>query len=82
VFGRFPGSDKITDFQATGAEHDVIRFDATLPYNDFNSLMQHAQQVGTGANVKTVVHIDDANSLTLTGVTLASLTASDFLFHV
>lgn len=74
VFDRVTGHDTITDFRANGSNHDILQFRGV--FTDFNDLMQHAER--SGQNV--VIHIDDHNSITLQGVQLGSLDASDFLF--
>jgi Ca2+-binding RTX toxin-like protein len=60
--------DVITDFQATGSNHDTLQFDHTIFAN------AHLTQVG-----KDVVITFDANdTVTLVGVRLNQLTANDF----
>jgi Ca2+-binding RTX toxin-like protein len=62
------GKDVITDFQATGSNHDTLQFDHTIFAN------AHPTQVG-----KDVVITFDANdTVTLVGVRLNQLTANDF----
>lgn len=75
VFGLDFGRDRITDFAASGTLQDFIRFDSAL-FADFTAVMADAAQVGKAV----VITYDAANVLTLDKVTLASLTANDFLF--
>jgi Ca2+-binding RTX toxin-like protein len=75
VFGPGFGHDRITDFAVKGAMQDVIQFDSTV-FADFAAVMAHAAQAGKAV----VITLDAGNSLTLNKITLASLTADDFLF--
>jgi Ca2+-binding RTX toxin-like protein len=68
VFGLQFGKDVVTDFQASGAGHDVIQFDSTL-FADTAAVLSHAQQVGKDV----VITYDSADTVTLKGVTLLSL---------
>jgi Ca2+-binding RTX toxin-like protein len=72
------GRDVVSDFQATGPGHDVIEIGTSL-FADWTALEAAITDSANGA----VITIDDANSLTLTGVTRATLIANhatDFLF--
>lgn len=74
VFG--PGKDTVTDFNAAGAA-DRVDLSAVGTIAGFADLIANRiNEIGGNAV------IDDAsgNTLTLTGVTLASLTADDFIF--
>ena len=70
------GNDIVTGFGATGATHDTIDF-STAVFANFAAVQSHMAQ--SGANV--VITLDAADTITLKGVTLASLTAADFTFH-
>ena len=61
---------------ATGAGHDTIDF-STAAFANFAAVKSHMVQ--SGANV--IITLDSADTITLKGVTLASLTAADFTFH-
>jgi Big-like domain-containing protein/hemolysin type calcium-binding protein len=67
------GKDTITDFAATGANHDVLQFDHGV-FASGAAALAHAAQVG--ANV--VITYDAANTITLTGAHLNQLSANDF----
>jgi len=71
VFGPNFGNDVITDFKP---HNDVIQFDHSL-FASFADL--HAADDGHG---NTMITHDASNTVTLQGVALASLHASDFLF--
>ena len=76
VFDKAFGKDTITGFVAAGAGHDTIDF-STATFGSFAAIKSHMVQ--SGANV--VITLDSADTITLKGVTLASLTAADFTFH-
>ncbi len=84
VFAAGDGSDVITDFTAGGVEDyiDLSGFGAiggiggTGTAAGFADVMALATQVGTD----TVVDFGAGDAITLTGVTLADLTADDFIF--
>lgn len=71
IFSGVFGKDVITDFEA----NDVIRLDAAQ-FANFAAVQSHAAQVG----LDTVITLDASNTITLTGVSVASLNAGDFLF--
>lgn len=71
VFDLGFGHDTVTDFVPG---QDVIKFDASF-FDDFAALLTHTTQVGADA----VITVDADQSVTLTGVSVASLHASDFL---
>jgi Ca2+-binding RTX toxin-like protein len=71
VFSGTFGTDVVSDFQA----NDVIQLDAAQ-FANFAAVQSHATQVG----LDTVIALDPANTITLTGVTVGSLNAGDFLF--
>lgn len=78
VFARNDDQDTIGDFAGGGAAvADVIRllnFGAT--FDTFAEVTAAATQVGAN----TVINFGSGDTLTLTGVTVASLNANDFLF--
>ena len=76
VFDKAFGKDTITGFVAAGAGHDTIDF-STAAFGSFAAVKSHMVQ--SGANV--VITLDAADTITLKGVTLASLSAADFSFH-
>jgi Ca2+-binding RTX toxin-like protein len=66
------GTNTVTDFQATGAEHDVVVFSQAM-FNDFATVLAHATQIGTDV----VIAADAANTVTLKNVAIANLQSSD-----
>jgi Ca2+-binding RTX toxin-like protein len=74
VFGENFGHDRITDLAVTGAK-DVIEFDQAL-FADFNAVMGAAAQVGSNV----VITYDADNTLTLSNMQLAKLSADNFQF--
>jgi Ca2+-binding RTX toxin-like protein len=76
VFDKAFGKDIVTGFVATGAAHDTIDF-STAVFANFAAVHSHMAQ--SGADV--VITLDASDTVTLKGVTLASLTAGDFTFH-
>ena len=70
------GTDRITDFTAgAGAAHDVLDFASSI-FASFAAMQAAATQVGGDTVIAA-----GANTLTLTGVTKASLVAADFTTH-
>ena len=76
VFEGHFGKDTIGDFTAAGAGHDIISF-STAVFANYAAVQGHMAQVGPNV----VITHDAADTVTLKGVTLASLTAADFNFH-
>lgn len=76
-FGPGDGQDTIGDFSAGAGMTDVILLSTALGVSSFAQVQSKAAQVG--ANV--VITFDAATSLTLAGVTLATLNADDFAFY-
>lgn len=77
VFATGDGADRITDFVATGKKHDIIDLSDVSSITDFADLMaNHLKQ--DGANV--VIDALNGDRITLVGVALSDLDASDFLF--
>jgi hypothetical protein len=74
AFGSKFGADTIKGFNAgSGATHDIIQLSAAL-VPDF----AHLKMAQSGAN--TVISVGTGESITLTGVSVSALTASDFRF--
>jgi len=73
AFGSSFGQDSVADFIA--AEGDLIEFDSMV-FADFDAVLASAQDVGSDA----VITSASGDTLTLEGVTIASLQASDFAF--
>jgi Ca2+-binding RTX toxin-like protein len=71
AFGAVFGKDLVTDFH----QGDQIKFDGA--FANFAAVQDAMQQVGAD----TVIRMDADHMITLTGVSMASLHASDFLFH-
>jgi Ca2+-binding RTX toxin-like protein len=74
VFNRNIGHDTITDFDATGGNHDIIRFEGV--FDSWNDLQNNMQDTGDDV----VIWIDNHNSVTLENVSFNQLGASDFDF--
>ncbi|MFT4080223.1 DUF4214 domain-containing protein [Rhodomicrobium sp.] len=72
VFHGAFGSDTVTDFKATGANHDFLQFDVGA-FATPSAALAASQQVGAN-----VVIANGANSVTLNNVALSSLSAADF----
>ncbi len=75
VYGPGFGNDVITDFAPTGGGHDLIQISKTI-FANFAVVHSHMAQVGADV----VISADPTDSITLKGVAMASITASDFLF--
>jgi len=75
VFSTGYGSDTITDFTAGGVI-DEIDLTSYSGYHHLSDVLRNASQVGAN----TVVAAGAGNSLILQNVSMASLTASDFIF--
>lgn len=75
VFRSNFGRDTIVGFAATGAAHDFVQFDKSV-FADFSAVVAASAQVGTAV----VITLDGSNDITLQSMTLAKLTAADFLF--
>ncbi|MCK1586910.1 Ig-like domain-containing protein [Bradyrhizobium sp. 169] len=67
------GKDVITDFVSTGKSHDILQFDHSI-FATAADALNHAAQLGKDV----IIAFDVADTLTLTGVHLNQLTASDF----
>ncbi len=73
VFGPAIGVDTINDFAST----DTLQFSAK-DFNSYFALTNSGDMKQVGAN--TVISLDAADTVTLTGVTIGSLTAAQFKF--
>lgn len=73
VFGPASGQDVITDFQATGANHDLIQFDHAV-FADAASALAASSQVGNDV----VITISPLDSVVLKNTQLGSLATNDF----
>lgn len=69
------GRDTITDFVASGAGHDVLRFDDSL-FATRAAALAAASQSGADVVIHTALASD---SVTLKGISLASLSLADFI---
>ncbi|MEM1193515.1 MAG: calcium-binding protein [Pseudomonadota bacterium] len=78
VFSRVSGNDVITDFDLTTFNPEVIDLSDLNLISDFETL-QSTFLIQNAAG-DAVIQIDADNSITLIGVTLADLTASNFIF--
>ncbi|MBR0830454.1 VCBS domain-containing protein [Bradyrhizobium manausense] len=74
VYSGLSNADVINDFNH--AQGDMIEIAGVAGIASFADVLSHAAQVG----INTVITFDAVNSLTLNNVTLASLTAADFVF--
>ena len=72
VFGPSFGNDVITDFQASGVNHDVLQFSQNT-FSSFAAVLAHAAQVGSDV----VITADAADTVTLQNVHLSSLQKND-----
>ena len=79
VWGRQDGSVAITDFSA--AQGDKIDLSTFWSITNFSDLLANAQQIGSDTIIAPPPQSIWNETLTLKGVTLASLTASDFYFY-
>jgi Ca2+-binding RTX toxin-like protein len=75
VFNPGFGHDVVTDFDATGAGADVIRFSTAL-FGSFNQVGNRMSQVGDDV----VIKVSADQTIVLQDVTLADLDAGDFQF--
>ena len=67
--------DVITDFQASGLQHDVLQFRHDT-FADFATVLAHATQVEPDV----VITADAMSSVTLQGIHISSLQKYDFHF--
>ena len=76
VFNAGFGKDSISDFVGgSGSGHDIIDLDHTL-FMNFNAVQAGISQLGAN-----VVITSGVNAITLVGVSLANVVATDFAFH-
>jgi hypothetical protein len=77
--GNF-GNETIDRFFAgTGSTHDTIQFGAS-DFGSFAAVQAAMTQVTTATGFDTVIRLDATDSITLVGVTKASLVSADFKF--
>ena len=78
VFSRYPGDVVVSDFVASGANHDTL----SLSNQSFNSIAAVLRHTTSGAD-ETVIHLSKTDKIELAGVTRAELRAnpSVFAFH-
>lgn len=77
VFVTGDDADTITDFDAVGADHDIINLAGLASITDYADLTaNHMTQ--SGANV--LINGLDGDTITVKNVTLANMVAADFLF--
>jgi len=80
AFDARSGVDTIGDFDAFGADHDIIAIQSNANGSgivDFATLVAHAHDSTTGL----VIDLGAANEIHLTGVTVAALNAGLFFFY-
>ncbi|MBL0373267.1 hypothetical protein JJB09_14615 [Rhizobium sp. KVB221] len=77
VFADNMGKDVITDFVATGAQHDRIDLRAVSAITNFNDLDTH-HMTQVGADV--VIRVTNQHKITIEDVNINDLNGSDFLF--
>jgi len=77
VFNNHDGDDVITDFSAGAGSPDVIEFSSHPGFASFADVQAAASNDGFG---NTIIDLGGGNSLTLEGVSAASLHTDDFLF--
>lgn len=79
LFGTYEGKDTITDFQATGTGFDIVKLNGRLMGIDsFADIMDGGYLQQSGADV--VLYHGKGDMVTLKGVDLSDLSASNFLF--
>ncbi|MBR0556094.1 calcium-binding protein [Ciceribacter sp. L1K23] len=77
VFRNSDGKDRITDFDATGSDHDILDLSAVSAITSYSDLKaNHMHQVGSNV----VIDITSGHSITLEHVSIKNLNAGDFLF--
>jgi hypothetical protein len=72
VFASNFGKDVITDYQASGWNHDILQFSHNT-FSNFAAVLAHATQIGSDV----VITADAADTITLTNVHLSSLQKND-----
>lgn len=76
-FGTGDGRDVVRGFQAGAGIGDTIHLSLGLGVSNFSQILSRAAQ--SGADV--VITFDASTTITLVGVSLASLNADDFVFY-
>ena len=77
VFNTGGGVDTITDFEATGSDHDTVDFSALSSIRNWSDLSRHHIEAA-GADV--VIDGCNGDKIILLNVDLADLGADDFIF--
>lgn len=76
AFTSGEGNDRITDFTAGAGTADTIVLTGIAGIASFAQVLAATTQSGADA----VIHLSGSDSITLTGVNVAQLSASDFMF--
>jgi Ca2+-binding RTX toxin-like protein len=76
IFSTTSDKDTVTDFHATGSDHDRIDLSAMAGFNSFGDLSGHMNQSGSDV----VLNFGHGDVLTLQHVDIHDLTTDDFLF--
>jgi len=69
------GNDTISDFAATGTQHDVLQVDSNI-FSDWAHLLGATTQQGSDL----LITLDSADTITLKNVALANFTSADAVF--
>ena len=77
IYAASYGADVITDFIVTGTGADLIDLTGYQSITSYSALLAIGNQSGSN----TVFTFSSGNSLTLQGVSLATLAATDFVFY-
>jgi Ca2+-binding RTX toxin-like protein len=76
-FANQMGKDRVTDFVPEGANHDIVDLRQVSAITSFADLKaNHLEKSGSDV----VIHITNANNITLEDVKISDLHANDFLF--
>ena len=75
VFHLGDGKDTISDFAASGSDHDIIQLDPDL-VRDWSDLLSKSAQSGSDV----VITSNSNDIITLKNVVLSSLIEEDFVF--
>jgi Ca2+-binding RTX toxin-like protein len=76
VFSTGSGGDRITDFNAKGAFHDVVDLSEMAGVDSFDDLASHMTQQGKNA----LLDFGGGDVLTLKDVDVSDLTITEFMF--
>ncbi|PZU25062.1 MAG: hypothetical protein DI589_02415 [Shinella sp.] len=79
VFYTYDGKDTVTDFQATGSQFDLLQISSrTTGIDSFAEIMDGGLAYQSGSDV--LLNLGKGDLVTLKGVDLSDLSASNFLF--